>query len=196
MPRLTSLLALSATTLTATALSSCGQQSAPAAYSPKDDTSTYDSTRRLSQWSQDDDDRDHFNAVIDLPDGRKVSMFYDVKRGLAEQHYSPEADAWTAPKIIYKTKTDPCQGIARSEDDGTVAVTADWNLYCYDGEPPDESIAGVATGDLTDWSTDLTRHFDGWSAPVVSKDGALVTWKHKGDRLVWSSDGGFDKDLG
>jgi hypothetical protein len=195
MPRLTSLLALSATILTATALSSCGQQSAPGAYSPKDDASTYDSTRQLSQWSQ-GGDADDFSAVVDLPDGRKVSMYYAKDRGLAEQHYSPDADAWTAPKIIYETKTDPCQGISLAEDHGTVAVTADWNLYCYDGEPPDESIAGVATGDLTDWSTDLTRHFDGWSAPAVSEDGTRVTWKHQHDRLVWSSDGGFDKDLG
>ena len=193
MRRLSSSIVLGSVLLAATALSGCGKASAPPAYSPEDDTSTYDSTRQLSDWSQGDDD---FNAMIDLPDGRKVSMFYAKGRGLAEQHYSPAADAWTAPRIIYTTATDPCQGIALAEDDGTVAVTADWNLYCYDGEPPDESIAGVATGDLTDWTTDLTRHFDGWSAPVVSEDGTRVAWKHQGDRLVWTSDGGFDNDMG
>ena len=191
MRQLSSVVALGSVVLAATALSACGDASAPATYSPKDDGSTYDSTRQLSDWSQGDDD---FDAVIDLPDGRKVSMYYAKDRGLAEQHYSPTADAWTAPKIVYATKTDPCQGIALAQHDGTVAVTADWNLYCYDGEPPDESIAGVATGDLTDWSTDVTRHLDGWSAPVVSEDGASVTWKHHDDRLVWTSDGGFDKD--
>ncbi|MFC5678185.1 hypothetical protein [Aeromicrobium endophyticum] len=194
MRRFSSVPAVGAVLLTATALTACGKTSAPAAYSPKDDTSTYDSARQLSDWSS--GDADDFSAVIDLPDGRKVSMFYAKDRGLAEQHYSPEADAWTAPKIVYKTATDPCQGIALAQHDGTVAVTADWNLYCYDGEPPDESIAGVATGDLTEWTTDLTRHFDGWSAPVVSDDGTRATWKHHADRLVWSSDGGFDKDLG
>jgi hypothetical protein len=193
MPRLPSPVALTCALVVVTALSGCGRSSVPETYRAKDDTSTYDSTRQLSEWGQDDAD---FNAVVDLPDGRKVSMFYAKGRGLAEQHYSPQADAWTAPTIIYTTETDPCQGIALAEDDGTVAVTADWNLYCFDGEPPDESIAGVATGDLTDWSIDLTRHFDGWGAPVVSGDGGRVTWKHRGDRLVWSSNDGFDKDLG
>ena len=91
-------------------------------------------------------------------------MVYDSERGLAEQHYSPEADAWTEPQLIYETDTDPCQGIILQELEGTVAVIANWNLYCYDGEPPDESIAAVATGDLTEWETDLTRHFDGWDS--------------------------------
>jgi hypothetical protein len=157
-----------------------------------DDSSTYDAEQQHSDL--DLGDPDWFNAEIDLPDGRAVSMYYARNKGLAEQHYSPDVDAWTAPQIIYRTRTDPCQGITLEEQDGTVAVIADWNGYCYDGEPPNESIAGVATGDLTHWDTDLTKGFDGWSSVAVSDGGSQAVWKHHDDRLTWTDDG-FDKAM-
>ncbi len=159
-------------------------------YDPAEDRSDYTTKRQLSDF--DTTYPGDFSAKIDLPDGRKVAMFYDNKRGLAEQHYSPEADAWTEPKLIYETDTDPCQGITLKEQGGTVAVIADWNIYCYDGEPPDESIAGVATGDLTEWETDLTRHFDGWQELDLSDGGATVTWTHQDDRVTWERGEGFE----
>jgi hypothetical protein len=175
--------------LVGTLLAGCGDQPAYEG----DDTSTYDSEQQHSDV--DLGDADDFNAEIELPDGRKVSMFYVRKKGLAEQHYSPAADAWTAPRIIYETRTDPCQGISLEEQDGTVAVIADWAPYCYDGEPPNESIAGVTTGDLTEWRTDLTEGFDGWTSVTVSDGGSEAVWKHHSDLLTWTSDGGFDKAI-
>ena len=158
------------------------------------DTSVYDSGQQHSDWTM--GDPDDFNAEIELADGRVVSFYYAKGKGLAEQHYSPEADAWTKPRIVYRTATDPCQGIAVDAEGGTVAVTADWALYCYDGEPPAESLAGVSTGHLTDWDTDLTEGFDGWSPPEVDAGGDRVEWTYQGDvALTWSRDDGFDKQL-
>lgn len=182
-------LSLVALALVGALLSGCGDDPSYGG----DDSSTYDSEQQHSDF--DLGDPEDFNAEIDLPDGRTVSMYYAKDKGLAEQHYSPEADAWTAPQIIYTTDTDPCQGIALEEQDGTVAVIADWNTYCYDGEPPDESIAGVATGDLTEWDTDLTEGFDGWSSVALSDEGSEAVWKHHDDRLTWTPDGGFEKAM-
>lgn len=170
-------------------LAGCGDDTAS-----DGDASTYGAELQHSDF--DPDNADDFNALLELPDGRKVAMYYATGKGLAEQHYSPDEKSWTEPQIIYDTKTDPCQGIALDEEDGTVAVTADWALYCYDGEPPNESLAGVATGDLTDWDVDLTEGFDGWSDPTVSDDGSEVAWSYHAARLTWSDADGFDKDLG
>ncbi|MET0766666.1 MAG: hypothetical protein ABWY50_03390 [Aeromicrobium sp.] len=182
-------LALAALTLAL--LSGCGDdETAPEA----DDSSTYDSEQQHSDVNL--GPAEDFNAEIELPDGRKVSMYYAQDTGLAEQHYSPEADAWTAPQILYPTKTEPCSGITLEEQDGTVAVIADWALYCYDGEPPNESVAGVATGDLTDWETDLTEGFDGWTSVTLSDGGDQAVWKyHSDNRLTWTAGDGFDKQL-
>ena len=185
MTRLPSLVALA---LAAALLVGCGSDSDGAG-----DSSTYGAELQHSDF--DPDNADDYNALLELPDGRKVAMFYDTGKGLAEQHYSPEADAWTAPEIIYETDQDPCQGISIVADGGTVAVTADWALYCYDGEPPNESIAGVATGDLTDWETDLTEGFDGWASVRLSDSGTEAVWTYHGSRLTWTTDGGFDKEL-
>ena len=185
MTRLPSLLAL---TLAAALLVGCGSDSDGAG-----DSSTYGAELQHSDF--DPDNADDYNALLELPDGRKVAMFYDTGKGLAEQHYSPEEKSWTEPELIYETDTDPCQGIHLDEADGTVAVTADWALYCYDGEPPNESLAGVATGDLTEWDTDLTEGFDGWSEPKVDKDGSGVVWFYHSARLSWTEGEGFEKDL-
>lgn len=181
-------------TTTVLLLAGCGNDD-PAAYDPGDDTSVYDSQQQHSDWDGDPDD---FNAEIELADGRRVSVYSAKGKGLAEQHYSPDADAWTAPQLVYRTRTDPCQGVALATEGGTVAVTADWAQYCYDGEPPDESLVGVADGDLTDWSTDLTERFDGWSPPNVEDGGDRVVWTFHGDvgRVTWTRDDGFDKRLG
>ena len=174
-------------------LSGCGDDAAPT-YDAAADGSRYDAEQQHSDF--DLGDPDWFNAEIDLPDGRTVSMYYAKNKGLAEQHYSPDADAWTAPRIIYQTDTDPCQGITLEEQDGTVAVIADWNGYCYDGEPPNESIAGVASGDLNHWDTDQTKGFDGWSSVTLSDGGSKAVWSHHSDRLTWTDGDGFDKQMG
>ncbi len=63
------------------------------------------------------------------------ALHYLRGKGLVEQHYSPRAKAWTEPKVIYRTKTDACQGIHLRTKNGTVAAIADFGSYCYDGEP-------------------------------------------------------------
>ncbi|MDQ0579271.1 hypothetical protein [Streptomyces rishiriensis] len=134
-----------------------------------------------------------FDAEIGLPDGRRVGMAYVEGRGLVERHRDADTGVWSAPRLVYATATDRCQSLTLKVFDATVAVIADWGDYCYDGEPPMESLAAVGTADLTRWDTKLTASFDGWSkvAPVGSSGDLLFTrvsteWL---TRLRWSTDG-------
>jgi hypothetical protein len=133
-----------------------------------------------------------YNAVAKLDDGRRVALHYLRGKGLVEQHYSPGAKAWTAPKVIYRTKTDACQGIHLRTKNGTVAAIADFGSYCYDGEPPTESIAAVGIGALTDWSVNVTKDFDGWERAAVSSDGQQVVFGSD-TTLRWSRADGFER---
>lgn len=133
-----------------------------------------------------------YNAVVKLDDGRRVAMHYLRGKGLVEQHYSPRAKAWTEPKVVYRTKTDACQGIELRTKNGTVAAIADFGSYCYDGEPPTESIAAVGTGSLTEWSINVTKNFDGWERASVSDDGQQVVFG-RGTTLRWSRAEGFER---
>lgn len=160
------------------------------------DTSAYTAERMRSDFVLFPGRADPFSAMIELSDGRRVSMFYAEERGLAEQHYSPEADAWTEPQMIYRTDTDPCQVLELEESGGTVAAIANWGVFCYDGEPPFESIAAVATGDLTEWRVDLTEGFDGWASVVVDQTGAAVEWRKQDDALTWEEGAGFSGGVG
>ncbi|MBK3574460.1 hypothetical protein JHN63_11655 [Streptomyces sp. MBT65] len=126
-----------------------------------------------------------------LDDGRRVALHYRRGKGLVEQHYSPRAKAWTAPKVIYRTRTDACQGIQLRTKKGTVAAIADFGSYCYDGEPPTESIAAVGISGLTDWSVNVTKNFDGWERATVSEDGQRVVFG-RDTTLKWSRTEGFE----
>ncbi len=132
-----------------------------------------------------------YNAEVKLADGRRVALHYRRGKGLVEQHYSPRAKAWTVPTVIYRTTTDACQGIHLRTKNGTVAAIADFGPYCYDGEPPTESLAAVGVGDLTDWSVDVTRNFDGWERATVSEDGQRVVFGSN-TTLNWSRTDGFE----
>ncbi|MFH0179697.1 hypothetical protein [Streptomyces cacaoi] len=137
-----------------------------------------------------------FDAEIGLPDGRRVGMAYVEGRGLVERHRDADTGVWSAPRVVYATATDRCQSLTLKVFDGTtVAVIADWGDYCYDGEPPMESLAAVGTVDLTRWDTKLTRNFDGWSkvAPAGGS-GDLVFTRSSTEwltRLRWSGTEGF-----
>jgi hypothetical protein len=133
-----------------------------------------------------------YNAVAKLDDGRRVALHYLRGKGLVEQHYSPRAKAWTEPKVIYRTRTDACQGIQLRTKNGTVAAIADFGTYCYDGEPPTESIAAVGTGSLTRWSINVTKDFDGWERASVSEDGQQVVFG-RDVTLRWSRADGFER---
>ncbi len=140
-----------------------------------------------------------FQDELTLPDGRRVAMQYKRGRGLFEQHYDPGTGTWSHPRLIYGTKTDPCQSIKLQAKSGTATAIANFGRYCADGEPPTESIAAVAVGDLAAWDHHLTRKFDGWARATVTDDGRRVTFvrnaTHVRARLVWTSAGGFSDAL-
>ena len=132
-----------------------------------------------------------FNAQVKLADGRRVAMHYMKGKGLLVQDYSPKAKGWSKSALVYKTKTDACQGITLKAKDGTVAAFGDFGVYCADGEPPTESVATVATGPLTKWATHLTKNFDGWEKIAVATGGKKVTFSRGGEKLNWTKAGGF-----
>lgn len=132
-----------------------------------------------------------FNAQVKLADGRRVAMHYMKGKGLLVQDYSPKARGWSKSALVYKTKTDACQGITLKAKDGTVAAFGDFGVYCADGEPPTESVAAVATGPLTKWATHLTKNFDGWEKIAVAAGGKKVTFSAGADKLNWTKAGGF-----
>jgi hypothetical protein len=140
-------------------------------------------------------DTSWFEGKVTLADGRQVAMHYRRGKGLFEQHYSPQAGRWTRPHLIYGTKTDPCQGIELRAGGGTVAAIADFGLYCADGEPPTESIAAVAVGDLRRWDRHLTKNFDGWARVTIAGNGKKATFVRNSTvrrtTLVWTLAGGF-----
>ncbi|MEV7191839.1 hypothetical protein AB0N81_08515 [Streptomyces sp. NPDC093510] len=132
-----------------------------------------------------------FNAQTKLADGRRVAMHYMKGKGLFVQDYSPRAKGWSKPAVVYRTKTDACQGITLKAKDGTVAAFGDFGMYCADGEPPTESVAAVAVGPLTKWDKHLTTDFDGWEKIAVAPGGKKVTFSRGGDTLRWTKAGGF-----
>ena len=184
----------SAAVLVMTAAVACGHQDSAAkapSGSASPDSSVYASELQKSDlpWSG---SPSPYNAEVKLDDGRRVAMHYRRGKGLVEQHYSPRAKAWTKPVVIYRTKTDACQGIELRTNGGTVAAIADFGSYCYDGEPPTESIAAVGTGNLTEWNINVTKDFDGWERASISDDGRQVTFG-RDVTLRWTRTDGFDR---
>ncbi|MFJ9246659.1 hypothetical protein [Streptomyces sp. NPDC101776] len=178
------------------AMAACGHQGsvtkAPSAGASPDpsDSSVYAAELEKSDlpWSG---SPSPYNAEVTLDDGRRVALHYRQGKGLVEQHYSPRAKAWTEPKVIYRTRTDACQGIHLRTKKGTVAAIADFGPYCYDGEPPTESVAAVVIGSLTEWSVNVTKNIDGWEQATVSKDGQRVVFG-RDTTLTWSRTDGFE----
>ncbi|MEV0552660.1 hypothetical protein AB0I27_04315 [Streptomyces sp. NPDC050597] len=136
-----------------------------------------------------------FVEEIEWADGRRVGMYYASKRGLMEQHQDTAGGAWSKPRLVHATKSDPCQSIALKAFDGTVAAIANWGPYCSDGEPPMESIAAVGTENLSTWDTKLTKEFDGWEKVEASGDNEHLTFGRNSTewltRLRWSRTDGF-----
>ncbi len=132
-----------------------------------------------------------FNAKVELADGRRVAMHYMRGKGLFVQDYSPRAKGWSKSAVVYRTKTDACQGITLKAKDGTVAAFGDFGRYCADGEPPTESVAAVAVGPLTKWDKHLTKDFDGWEKIVVAPGGKKVTFSRGSHTLRWTKAAGF-----
>lgn len=139
--------------------------------------------------------------VLGLSDGRRVALYYDHGTGLVEQRYSPQAGAWSRPRTLHATKTEPCPDITLKRFGGTVAAVADFARFCSEGEPPTESIAAVGTGDLDTWNVHLTERYDGWQKVTAADDGAKVTFAYTYSsppgttRLVWREGQGFSELL-
>lgn len=178
---------------------SCSDDEPGSSYSAEDDTSVYDS-EKAGRDAIFERDPSHFAGRITLADGRKIRMWYaeadggrkDAGIDLMEQHYSPVHDAWTRPVSIYTSEEPhPCQGIELTEEDGVVAGIADFGLWCYDGEPPEDSLGLVASGDLTEWQVHSTPGFDGWTRMKI--DGDHITWTAEDVQLDWTPDDGFEK---
>lgn len=158
-------------------------------YHPEDDTSVYDD--ELATLTFDDFPYRYYEEQMRLSDGRTIRLFYSRSGDrLMEQHYSPSQDAWTSPRILLRsTEPDPCQGIDIVERDGVVAVIAWFGKFCYAGEPPDQSVAAVTTGDLTRWELHVTDDWDGWSK--VSVRDQRVAWTGGQRSLSWTAENGF-----
>ncbi|WP_263165632.1 hypothetical protein [Streptomyces sp. SCSIO ZS0520] len=141
--------------------------------------------------------QDDYQSTLTLGDGRKVTVRLVKGTGVQERHQAAGATKWSAWHTLYKTKTDLCQGVDLAEVNGTVSLIADFGLYCSDGEPPTESVAGVGTGELTDWDIDITKDFDGWGDTSLNDDGSRVLFVYDSDAglyyLRWEQSEGFEK---
>lgn len=188
--------------LAALAVAGCGSDETPGRggdgpgsgtdlrYDPGSDRSEY-TEAEPSEESFDPSWRGTYASSLSLDDGRKVRLWYSRDgHELKEQHYSPEHDAWTAPAVRHTSEQpDPCQGIHLAAEGDLVAVIADFGMYCYDGEPPSDSVAAVSYGDLTEWEVHSTPGFDGW-AELTVVDGT-VSWSGPGPDLAWDPRDGF-----
>lgn len=139
---------------------------------------------------------DDFQSTLELSDGRKVHVRLVEGIGVQERHTAEASAKWSKWQTLYKTKTDRCQGVDLRETEGTVSLIADFGHFCYDGEPPTESLAGVGTGDLTKWDTDIQKGFDGWKDTTMGAWGKTVVFVADYDGLYslrWEADKGFSE---
>ncbi|WP_181767000.1 hypothetical protein [Streptomyces albidus (ex Kaewkla and Franco 2022)] len=138
-----------------------------------------------------------FESSLELSDGRKVHVRLVEGTGVQERHAAAGSEKWSKWHTLYKSKTDRCQGVELAETNGTVSLIADFGHFCYDGEPPTESVAGVGTGDLTDWDVDVTKDFDGWEDTTIADDGSRVLFVYNSDAglytLRWEQNEGFSE---
>jgi len=140
-------------------------------------------------------DKGDSHIRIELKDKRQVSLSYVKKKGLVERHKPAKGGDWSAPKTVYGTKAESCQGIDARAHGSTVTVTADWGTYCSDGEPPEQSLAAVGVGDLGSWDTHLTKDFDGWPPAKIYDGGDRAEFVDKSwdgtTTLTWKKGSGF-----
>ncbi|RII22116.1 hypothetical protein DSC45_00115 [Streptomyces sp. YIM 130001] len=200
MPRNKTPMWAAASLVLAVAATGCGTESAaPSGGSAKADSAAAESAAHRqpdpekidSKVLEEDDD----HTVIRLADGRQVSLSY-TKRGLEERHRADTDADWSAAKTVHATDTAACQGITAKAHQDTVWVTADFGLYCSDGEPPSESVAAVGSGDLSSWDADLTKGMDGWPKAYVYDKGDRVEFVDKRwdgtTTLPWRKGTGFE----
>ncbi|MBU7596757.1 hypothetical protein JGS22_003665 [Streptomyces sp. P38-E01] len=142
-------------------------------------------------------EEDWYESTLELSDGGRVHVRLVEGTGVQERHRAADAQEWSTWKTLHKSKEDRCQGVELEEVNGTVSLIADFGLYCSDGEPPQESVAAVGTGDLTEWAVDMTEGFDGWQDVSIREDGSKVLFINDTDSglytLGWDIVDGFGK---
>lgn len=181
-------------TLAATGLLATGYGTSVALAGDDQNGGTPPSTTQQTERRADDD----YQSTLKLSDGRKVQVKLVKGTGVRERHTTADSTEWSAWKTLYKSKADLCQGVGLEEKNGTVSLIADFGLYCSDGEPPQESVAGVGTGNLTKWDINMTEGFDGWQDTSITDEGDKVVFLYNSDAglytLRWEGgNGGFGK---
>ncbi|WP_052708476.1 hypothetical protein [Streptomyces sp. WMMB 714] len=140
---------------------------------------------------------DDFQSTLELSDGRKVHVRLVEGTGAQERHTTAGSEKWSEWQTLYETESDRCQGVDLQEKDGTVSLIADFGRFCYDGEPPTESLAGVGTEDLTDWDIDVAEDFDGWEDSSITGEGSKVLFVYNSDfglyTMRWTRGEGFSE---
>jgi hypothetical protein len=138
-----------------------------------------------------------FQSTLKLDDGRQLQLRLEARTGLQIRHRAGTSGPWTGWRTVYRTTSDRCQGVESSAYHDTVAVIADFGTYCYDGEPPETSLAIVGTGDLTTWQVNVTKGFDGWARTAFAGEGSQVTFSLRDtlglSSVVWHKGTGFGK---
>jgi hypothetical protein len=151
-------------------------------------TSTLGTPRVPDQWSPAD-----FRGELTTADGRRVVAYHVLGTGLVVQVRPPGAAGWTAPLTLVPSKDDPCQGVRLRSAAGTVALTAGFGLYCYDGEPPRRVVAAVLAGPGDgSWDVRTIDDVDDFRSVEVSRTGAQVDFEGDGGTLTWRRGDGFD----
>jgi len=181
--------------LTLFALTGCGDEDSPDGRSAA--TFDFSSEREAPpvgkgfgvEGSETDPNPEESVLELELDSGATVVLWVgEDSRSVYQQHSDPEnPEAWTSPSTLFEAG-DGCWGIEGDTNGETVAAT----LECYEDDlfiqqAPDQGQA-VVTQDLEDWQV----HDGGelYGEPVVSDDGAEVTWEEKD--LRWSEADGFE----
>ncbi|MCX6407870.1 MAG: hypothetical protein NTV28_13205 [Propionibacteriales bacterium] len=139
----------------------------------------------------DGQDARDFRAQAELDDGRRVAAYQVAGTGLVVQVRSAGETSWSAPTTLVGSTEDPCQGVELEQAGGTVALTAGFGLYCYDGEPPQQVVAAVLGEGDDAWAVRTIDDVDDFTAVKVAEDGRRVDFEGGGGTITWRPSSGF-----
>lgn len=137
-------------------------------------------------------DPQDFRAEVALDDGARVAAYLVAGTGLVVQVRPAGQDDWSAPATLVESSEDPCQGVELQQAGGTVALTAGFGLYCYDGEPPQQVVAAALAGVTDAWDVRTIDDVDDFESVTVAGDGGRVDFDGSGGTITWTKGRGFD----
>lgn len=140
----------------------------------------------------DGQDPQDFRAEVELDDGARVAAYLVAGTGLVVQVRPAGQDDWSAPATLVESSEDPCQGVELQQAGGTVALTAGFGLYCYDGEPPQQVVAAALAGVDDAWDVRTIDDVDDFESVTVADDGSRVDFDGSGGTITWARGRGFD----